>query len=57
MPAHSHLLRPIPTLPAALAPVSAVQGEGGYLRVTRKGNDCGVASEPVYVELRPVGRL
>lgn len=26
-------------------------GEDGYLRMTRKGNDCGVASEPVYVDL------
>ena len=34
-----------------------VQGEGGYLRITRKVNDCGVASEPVYVELRPQGRF
>jgi len=33
-----------------------MQGEGGYLRITRKVNDCGVASEPVYVELRPQGR-
>ncbi|PSC69765.1 Counting factor associated D [Micractinium conductrix] len=31
-------------------------GEKGYLRVTRKGNDCGVSSEPVYVDLAPVGK-
>lgn len=32
-----------------------LQGEQGYLRVTRKGNDCGVASEPIYVNLNPAG--
>lgn len=28
-------------------------GEKGYVRVARDGNDCGVASEPVYVDLKP----
>ncbi|KAI3428334.1 hypothetical protein D9Q98_006714 [Chlorella vulgaris] len=28
-------------------------GEGGYMRVSRSPNDCGVSAEPVYIDLKP----
>jgi hypothetical protein len=27
-------------------------GEGGYIRIARKGNDCGIATEPLYLDLQ-----
>ena len=48
------LHQPIPPPPPPIQ--FCLQGEKGYLRVTRKGNDCGVSSEPVYVDLAPVGK-
>ena len=39
-------------LPAP-CPCLCSQGEKGYLRVTREPNDCGVSSEPVYLDLKP----
>jgi cathepsin L len=32
-------------------------GEEGYIRIARKGNDCGVATQPLYVELEPAAEL
>jgi hypothetical protein len=42
-------------LPAPLS-CCCSQGEKGYLRVTRQPNDCGVSSEPVYLDLKPTSR-
>jgi hypothetical protein len=39
--------------PQATQPCVHVQGEGGYMRVSRSPNDCGVSAEPVYIDLKP----